>query len=123
MVGVLDVIAIQASNPIYFTFVSTVLGAATLATTAQLHNVKLVPPELNSQTRQITLTGVLFGGSYLTYVYALSLGNLAHVNTVRSSTLILGGLVGGKYLGESITPRKLLGISLIILSVCGLALS
>jgi uncharacterized membrane protein len=123
IVGILDVVAIRAANPVYFTFVTTVAGATVLALTARHRNKQLLQPVALCHLRQISYTAVIFAGSYLAYVYALSLGNLAHVNTVRTSALILGGLFTGRHIGELITIRKLIGITLILASVCGLAFS
>ncbi len=121
LVGVLDKIAIDASGPVYFSFVST-LGAVVVLYIMSL----LSKTNDNHQVRRyilpLSLAGNLFGVSYVTYMLALGLAPIAYVAAARNSSIIIGALIGFWYLKEPVTRSKLIALGVIGVGVTVLGL-
>lgn len=112
IVGVLDATAIKASDPLFFGFVSTLGAIPVLVAFALLFGVR----ELGKIRRHfvpMSLSGGLFGTSFLMHMVALSLGPLAYVSAVRGSSAVMGAVMGFIYLKEAITIPKLVALGLI----------
>jgi uncharacterized membrane protein len=120
--GVLDIVAIRASNPIYYCFICTLCATIVLYLTSRIFKVK----ELNEVKRNIkslSITGVMFGGTFAMYLIALSTGPLAYVSAIRSSTILIGAVLGGLWLSEPITRVKVAALIFIGVGSVALALS
>jgi drug/metabolite transporter (DMT)-like permease len=117
-VAVLDKIAIKASEAIYFSFLSTIGAVLVLFVTACICRVR-EGKALQAKLPQLGILGSLQGGSYTTYLLAMSLGPVAYVSAIRSSNILIGSLLGVILLKESFTTNKKLSLVLI---ACGSAL-
>ncbi len=118
--GVLDKIAIQASNAIYYSFASTIGAVVVLFCMLRMRGVNelsLVLP----RRKEIGLIGSLQGGSYTTYLMAIGSGPVAYVASIRSSNVLMGSLFGIMLLGEQFTVAK--KISYICIGIGGLLLA
>ena len=110
--GVLDKIAIPASDAIYYSFASTIGAVIALFVTLWLlkinewQKIRTVLPELGR-------IGSLQGISYTTYLMAIAVGPLAYVAAVRSSNVLVGSLLGIVLLHERFTKAKALSFCLI----------
>jgi uncharacterized membrane protein len=110
--GVLDKIAIPASDAIYYSFASTIGAVIALLTTLRVlkinewQKIRTVMPELGR-------IGTLQGISYTTYLMAIAAGPLAYVASVRSSNVLMGSLLGIVLLHERFTKAKMLSFCLI----------
>lgn len=112
LAGILDTVAMRASEPIYYCFVSTLGAAVALFVTAVLFKVKEYA-QVKQNMMQLSLAGTAFGTSYAAYLLALNAGPLAYVTTIRSSSMLLGAMIGAIYLKESITRVKIIAVVLI----------
>lgn len=110
--GTLSAIAIKASEPLFFGFVSTLGSVFILYACALLFRVRELS-EIKRHMVPMSIAGGLFGASYLTHMVALSLGPVAYVSTVRGSSAVIGAVLGFMYLKESITAPKVAALSLI----------
>ena len=120
--GVLDKRAIDASGPMYYSFVSTLGAVGTLYLSAKMSGIKETS-QIKKQSKSLLITGALFGLSYAAYIFALSSGPLAYVTALRnSSALIAGTVIGFWFLKESFTKPKLVALLLIIIGSTFLAL-
>jgi uncharacterized membrane protein len=110
--GVLDKIAIPASDAIYYSFASTIGAIVTLGAmlclTSNNELRKLLPC-----VKELGIIGTLQGVSYTTYLMAIGLGPIAYVASVRSSNVLMGSLLGIAMLHERFTKAKLLSFCLI----------
>jgi uncharacterized membrane protein len=112
LAGVVDTIAIKASEPIYYCFVSTAGAVVVLFITSllfkvrELHNIK---QNINS----LSVAGTMFGLSYAAYLLAISTGPLAYVTALRTSTILLSTIGVAMYLRESVTRVKIFALILI----------
>jgi uncharacterized membrane protein len=112
LAGVLDTIAIKASEPIYYCFVSTAGAVVVLFITSllfkirELHNIK-------QNISSLSVAGTMFGLSYAAYLLAISTGPLAYVTALRTSTILLSTMGVAIYLRESITRVKIFALILI----------
>jgi len=105
--GVIDTIAIRASNPVFYSFMSTLGAVPVLFVCARLSQVH-EGPAIRKQLRSLVTSGTFFGLSYTTYLLSISTGQLAYASAVRGSSMFMGAAVGILWLKESFTRQKLL---------------
>jgi uncharacterized membrane protein len=110
--GVLDKIAIVASNAIYYSFMSTI-GAVFALFTATLLVKTNDYGKLRINIKELGVIGSLQGASYTTYLMAIGLGPLAYVASIRSGNVLVGSMLGILLLHEGFTKAKLLSFCLI----------
>jgi uncharacterized membrane protein len=114
MAGVLDKRAIDASGPIYYSFVSTLGAVVTMFVSARVTGVSEMP-QIKQQAKPLLIAGVLFGLSYAAYILALVSGPLAYVMAIRSSSaLLIGSLIGFWFFKEQFTKPKFVALILIL---------
>ncbi|HVV66959.1 MAG TPA: DMT family transporter [Candidatus Saccharimonadales bacterium] len=112
--GVLDKRAIDASGPMYYSFVSTLGAVVVMFILARVTGVSETP-QIKQQAKPLLITGVLFGLSYAAYILALGSGPLAYVIAVRSgAALLIGSLIGFWFLKEPFTKPKFAALILIL---------
>lgn len=120
--GVLDKKAIDASSPIYYSFVSTLGAVVALYVAAKMTRVS-EPSQVRKYSKSLLITGTLFGLSYGAYTLALASGPLAYVTALRSgSALLIGSIIGFWFLKESFTKPKFAALILILTGSTLLAL-
>jgi len=110
--GVLDKIAIGASDAIYYSFMSTVGAVIALGLTLRLVKVNELH-KVRSSLKELARIGTLQGASYTTYLMAISIGPLAYVTSIRSSNVLIGSLLGIILLHEKLTKAKILSFCMI----------
>jgi uncharacterized membrane protein len=110
--GVLNSIAIEASDPFYYSFISTLGAIPLLYMLAVVLNVKEIA-EVKRNILPLSIAGGMFGASFVANMAAISMGPLAHVSTVRSSSALIGAVLGIIYLRESLTKPKIASLLLI----------
>jgi uncharacterized membrane protein len=121
--SILDKKAINASEPLYYSFVSTLGAVVALYVSAKLHGVK-ERSETRKHARPLMVAGTLFGLAYGTHMLALATGPLAYVSAVRSSgALMIGSLMGIFFLKETVTKPKVIALVLIVAGSLMLGLS
>lgn len=114
LAGVLDMRAINASGPMYYSFVSTLGAVVAMYVAARVIGVNEMA-QAKQQTKPLLTAGVLFGLSYAAYIAALVSGPLAYVTAIRSSSaLLIGSLVGFWFFKELFTKPKLVALILIV---------
>jgi uncharacterized membrane protein len=121
LAGVIEKVAVDASDAIYFSFVSTV--GAVLALYVILRICKINEFEnLKSVIKSLGTVGAFQGSSYTTYLLALSAGPVAYVTAIRSANVLVAALLGITLLRERLTVYKLASFSLILAGIALLAL-
>lgn len=118
--SVLDKIAIQASNPLFYSLVSTIGAAMTLYMAMRMGKQKLTSA-LRPLIRQITTIGLLQGGTYTTYILAIAAGPIAYVSALRGTNILMGSILGIIIFREKLTKPKLISYALIIIGATFLA--
>lgn len=118
--GVLDKIAISASEPIYYSFVSTVGAVIVLGAALKWKKVNQLAA-LKKSARSLALIGTLQGASYTTYLLAVSMGPLAYVSSIRSTNVLIGSVLGIVLLKERLTRPKL--ASFVLITAGGIVLA
>lgn len=113
IVGVFDKIAINASNAIFYSLMSTTGAVIVLFVAMKIMRVNELS-QLGSFFSNLTATGSLQGASYTSYLMALSMGPVAFVSAVRSSSIIISSLLGVIVLKEKLTWPKIISLSLIL---------
>lgn len=121
LAGVLDKIAINASNAVYYSFVSTIGAVIVLFATLCIYKINELSL-LKDNVRNLSLIGTLQGSTYTTYLLALSAGPIAYVAAIRSSNVLIGSLLGILVLKEKFTVYKAVSFVLILVGGALLAL-
>jgi uncharacterized membrane protein len=121
LAGVLDKVAINASNAVYYSFASTVGAVIVLFVTLCIYKINEFT-ELKKNIKNLGLIGTLQGSSYTTYLLALSTGPIAYVAALRSSNVLIGSLLGIVVLKEKLTAYKVVSFALILVGGTLLAL-
>jgi uncharacterized membrane protein len=112
--GVLDKIAIEASNATFYSFMSTMGAVLVLYASMRVRKVSELHL-LTGRISNLSLTGLLQGSSYTSYLVALGLGPIAYVSAIRSSNVLMGALLGIILLKEQLTlPEALSSIFILI---------
>lgn len=112
--SVLDKIAIEASNATFYSLMSTIGGVLVLYVTMRIRKVSEIHM-LKGRVANLSLTGLLQGSSYTSYLIALSLGPIAYVTAIRSSNILMGAMLGMILLKEKLTFPKILSSILILI--------
>lgn len=108
----LDKIAMEESNAVFYSLVNTLIGSVVLYISALLAREPKM--HLNRSTlRTFTQIGSLQGITSTAYLLALTLGPVAYVSAVRSSSVLMTSVLGIVYLKEVLTRPKLAAFSLI----------
>ena len=110
--GVLDKIAVNASNAIYYSFFSTIGAVISIGIVLCLKRINDFDI-LKKNMREIGVMGSLQGASYTTYLMAIAAGPLAYVTAVRGSNILMGAILGILILKERITFPKIASFILI----------
>src|SRR5206468_9425758 len=111
--GVLDKIAIQASNATYYSFMSTIGAVTALVIMLKLYKVS-ERAMFRQNFRELLYVGTFQGASYTTYLLALGAGPIAYVTAIRGSNVLLGSMLGVWLLGEQLTKPKIASFLLIV---------
>lgn len=119
--GVLDKIAVDASNATFYSLMSTVGGVLVLYASIRIRKVSELR-QLSGHIPNLSLTGLLNGGSYTSYLMALGLGPIAYVSAIRSSNILIGAMLGIILFKEKLTLPKVLSSILILMGGIALAL-
>lgn len=106
LAAMFDTIAIRASNPVFYSFVSTLGAVPVLYASARFTGVK-EGQAIRQRLPGLTTAGILFGFSYSTYLLAIATGPLAYVSAVRGSSIFMGTVIGIFWLKERVTRQKL----------------
>lgn len=121
LAGVLDKIAINASNATYYSFTSTIGAVIILYVTLCLYKINELK-KLKPMIKNLGIIGSLQGSSYTTYLIAISAGPIAYVAAIRSTNVLVGSLLGIIVLNEKLTIYKKVSFALILLGGILLAL-
>lgn len=119
---VCDKTAIQASDPVYYTLVNVCISAVTFFFISSMMKVNVMS-KVKELTRPLIVSGALSAVSFLLYVFALRTGPLAYVSTIKSTSILMGSLVGFIYFKEHVTRVKLAALSFITLGSVLIALA
>jgi len=110
--GVLDKIAIQASDAVFYSFASTIgaiIGLFLIYSVYKVDELKKVRNHLG----ELGLIGSFQGVSYLTYLFAIGAGPIAYVTAIRGSNVLIGAFLGIVLLKERLTRPKIASFILI----------
>jgi uncharacterized membrane protein len=119
--GVLDKIAIEASNATFYSLMSTIGAIFVLYTTMRIRKISEIHL-LKRRMANLSITGLLQGSSYTSYLIALSLGPIAYVSAIRSSNVLMGAMLGIVLLKERLTLPKVISSILILIGGVVLAI-
>lgn len=114
LAGLLDKVAVEASNPLFFSFFSSAGAATALYITLRVRRINEFQ-KLKPMVKNMAGLGALQGSSYTTYLVALATGPVAYVSAIRSANVLIGALLGIVLLKEKLTSFKLISFGMILL--------
>ncbi len=120
LVSILDKTAIQASNPLFYSFASTCGAVLTLFVALRISK-QTVTANLRPLAKHLGIVGILQSTTYITYLLAVASGPVAYVSTLRSTNILMGSVLGILIFKERLTKPKLLSFLLIIIGALFLA--
>lgn len=122
LVGIVDKWAINMANALFFSLCTTTGAVIVLSYMAAVHG-DIHFASLKRQAKSVSAVGLFQGMSNMTYMAALSAGPVAYITAVRSSSSLIGSLLGIFVLKEKFTLPKKLSFMLIAAGSLLLALS
>lgn len=112
-VGVLEKIAVQASNPLFYSL-SSCIGAVLALRIAMYVSKQKITPAVRPLAKQLVGIGALYGTAYVTYLLAIASGPIAYVSALRGTNILIGSVLGILMFGEKLTKPKIISFLLII---------
>jgi uncharacterized membrane protein len=111
--GILDVVVIKASDPVYYAFVDTLGAVVVLYVTSLVFGAREID-RVKQNIKSLSVAGFCLGGTYVSSLLALNIAPLAYVFTLRTSGILISSAAIGWYLKESITKLKIVALGIII---------
>ena len=111
--SILDKVAIRASNPMFYSFVSTIGATLTLLTAMRISKQRIAA-DLRPLAKQLCAIGTLQSTTYVTYLLAVAAGPVSYVSALRSTNILMGSMLGIVLFKERPTKPKLVSYALII---------
>ena len=118
----LDKISIQASNPVFYSFMNTLGASMVFFVLMYLYKEKDSFSHMRSAKWfwPFMLVGVLQAVSYTATTYAFNLGPVSYTLALRAGSYILVGFYGVLFLKETLTTRKIIALICFSLGVIAL---
>lgn len=112
-VSILDKIAIQASNPLFYSLASSIGAMLTLFVAMKISKQRITASMI-PLAKKMSAIGTLQGTTYATYLLAVASGPIAYVSALRSTNILMGSILGMIIFNEKLTKPKVVSFLLII---------
>ncbi len=113
LVSVLDKVAIQASNPLFYSLASSLGAMLTLFVAMRISKQRL-KAGMRTLAKKLGIIGTLQGTTYATYLFAITSGPIAYVSALRSTNILMGSMLGILIFKEKLTKPKAVSFILIV---------
>lgn len=113
VVGILEKVAVQASNPLFYSLSSSIAALISLSVAMRISK-QSIGAGLRPVAKQIGAIGVLHSTSYATYLLAIAAGPIAYVSALRGTNILMGSVLGILLFREQLTKPKIISFLLII---------
>ncbi|TAH31631.1 EamA family transporter [Candidatus Saccharibacteria bacterium] len=121
--SMLDTKAIHASEPVYYSLVSTVIAGLTFFTIGYCTKARDYSAA-RKHIKPLAAAGALYAATYVSFLFALASGPLAYITAIRSTGgILMSSAIGFVHLKEPFTPYKIAGILFVLAGSVVLALS
>lgn len=114
VVGILEKVAVQASNPLFYSFSSSIAALFVLSIAMRFSKQKITTG-VRPVVKQLGAIGVLHSTSYASYLLAIAAGPIAYVSALRGTNILMGSVLGILLFNERLTKPKIVSFLLIIL--------
>ena len=115
--SLVDKVAVGRIHPVSYIFSMFFLAALFLSPYVVLNHRAGCVDALRSMKGYILLIGPGSMGTYLIILFAFQFGNVSYIVAAREFSVVIGSALGILVLGESLTWKKVLGISVITLGL------
>ncbi len=113
LVSILDKVAIQASNPLFYSLASTAGAMLTLFVAMRISKQRITV-NLWPLAKRLSIIGTLQSTTYATYLLAVASGPIAYVSALRSTNILMGSALGMLVFKEKLTRPKFVSFALIV---------
>lgn len=120
VVGVLEKIAMQGSNPLFYSLSSST-GALMAYSVGMRVSKQRITVSFKPFAKQISIIGILHSTSYASYLLAIAAGPIAYVSALRGTNILMGSVIGIVLFSERLTKPKILSFLFIIAGALCLA--
>lgn len=111
--GILEKIAIQSSNPLFYSLSSCVGAILTLSIAMRISKQR-VTRDIKPLANRITAIGMLHGAQYVAFLLAIAAGPIAYASALRGTNILIGSVLGVFLFKEELTKPKIVSYLLII---------
>lgn len=121
LVGVLEKIAVQASNPLFYSLASS-SGAIVALAIAMFMSKQKVTKSVRPIAKRLGLIGSLYSTAYAALLLAIAVGPIAYVSALRGTNILIGAVLGILIFKERLTKPKIISFFLIVFGALCIAL-
>ena len=116
--------AVQVLTPLtYFSAYTVLVGIAYLFILLRTTPIEATRSAWDLERRVIIQVAVLNIGSYMLTLIALRTGQASYVIALRQLSIAIGAILGWKILGEAMSPKRQLGVAMVVAGCVLLALA
>lgn len=112
--SILDKIAVQVSNPLFYSFTVT-LGAIFTSFIAMHMARQKVTANIRQFVKPLNIIGNLQSATATAYLFAIAVGPIAYVSALRSTNILMGSVLGLLLFKEKLTKPKIISALLIVI--------
>jgi uncharacterized membrane protein len=112
-VSILDKIAVQAANPLFYSLMDSLGAMLTLVVAMRISKQRLTA-DLRHAAKRLSVIGTLQSTTYATYLLAVAAGPIAYVSALRSTNILMGSMLGVVIFKERLTRPKVISFVLIV---------
>ena len=115
--SLIDKVGVNIVNPIVYIFGMFFLSGAFLTPFVIRKNAETLYTQLKSFWGSAIVISIGSTGAYLMILFAMTMGKIGYIVALREFAVAIGVILGFTFLKETITPRKVVALFMII---CGL---
>src|SRR5512143_1815660 len=121
--SVIDGAAVKRTDPLPYAGLDYFISAAFMTPLVfARHGWTTMREEFRLRGVRLALTGVLIVGSYLLALWAYRIAPVSYSGAIREVNVVVGALVGWRFLGEKFGPVRVAGAAVIFLGILIIAI-
>ncbi len=117
----LDKVAIEASTPVFYSFVNTLGGAIVFLILAFVYREQRELVRMTKMFWTLCMLGVVLAVAFVAFTSAFALGPTSYALAIRSGGYLIAALWGVLFLKESLSRRKIFAFVLFVAGTAMLA--
>jgi len=116
--SVIDGAAVKRTDPLPYAGLDYFISAAFMTPLVfARHGWTTMRHEFKLDGWRLTITGALIVGSYLLALWAYRIASVSYSGAIREVNVVIGAIVGWRFLGEKFGPARVLGAAVIFAGI------